>query len=98
MEGEKIIKRVVNNVRNIAQMKNIKIGDIERNCGMPIGKLSRFPNLTVVQVYKVAKYLGITIDELISSNTEKMIIEYKIEQLKEELKELELKKGETENE
>lgn len=66
--------KIINNIYYLAKQKDIKINELERECGMSIGYLSRFKNsnsdteIGLNKIYAIAKKLDISIDLLINSD------------------------------
>lgn len=64
---------IVANIKWIAKVQGKTIGIVERSIGVPIGYFSRrssgtIKNIPIEVVYKVAKYLDVTIDRLCTAS------------------------------
>ena len=64
---------IIANIRWLAKVQSKAIGSIERGIGVPIGYFSRrssgaVKNMPIEIVYKVAKYLNVTIDKLCTAS------------------------------
>lgn len=80
------------NVRYLSKVKDIKFSTLEKEAGVAHGYLSRFGNpkynyveMGVVKVYKIAKLLGVSVNEILEKDLEK---ENKIKDLESQITEL----------
>lgn len=89
MESKDTVKKVVNNIRTLAKIKGLKLGDIERKMGRQAGYLSRYPNIGTLELIGTAKLLGVTVGDLITKDFGDMLIDVEIRKLEEQIGEIE---------
>lgn len=71
------IQRLMDNINSIIQQKNIKIGEMESDIGVSPGYISRLTKkgngaaTSADLIWKVAKYLGVSVDFLMDGNAAK---------------------------
>ena len=83
---------IKNNIRCLAKMNGLKLGDLERESGVNAGYLSRPNNMTVEVLLNFCKNLSVTPNDLIYHNYKNDELDNEISELKEKIKELELQK------
>ena len=87
-----MVENIKNNIRLLARINGIKLGDLERDSGVPIGYLSRKNHMTVEALLNFCKNLSVTPNDLIYKNYKNDELDAEISKLKEKIRELELKK------
>lgn len=91
-------KKIIQNIRALLRMKNIKIGQLEKTIGVSVGYVSRLENgekrMGFNTIYKAAQTLGVTVDELITGEFRKEILREHANKLREELNRIEQELGE----
>lgn len=85
MESKDTVKKVVNNIRTLAKIKGLKLGDIERKMGRQAGYFSRYPNIGTLELIGTAKLLGVTVGDLITKDFGDMLIDSEIRKLEEQI-------------
>ena len=74
------IQRLMDNINSIIQQKNIKIGEMESDIGVSPGYISRLTKkgngaaTSADLIWKVAKYLGVSVDFLMATQQKRQII------------------------
>lgn len=84
--------RLRRNVLYYAELKGLKIGEIERSIGRRAGYIARWPRtqtISLEDVYKIANILDVTIDTLINEDIDSKIKLQEIAELKEKIGDLE---------
>lgn len=86
-------KRLQENIIYFGKLKNLKIGEIEKEIGVRLGLISRWANkqpknVSLEVVNNIANLLDVTIDDLINTNVDKLKKEQEITELKIRLEEL----------
>lgn len=86
-------KKLQENIIYFGKLKNLKIGEIEKEIGVRLGLISRWANkqsknISLEVVNDIANLLDVTIDELINTNVNKLKKEQEINELKTRIKEL----------
>lgn len=89
MKDKDTIKKIINNIRTLAQIKGLKLGDIERKMGRSAGYLSRHPNIATLELIGVSNLLGVTVGDLITKDFGDMLIDAEIRKLEEQIGEIE---------
>lgn len=94
MTSKELLEIFAQNVKCICKQKNICIGDLEKQIGISKGYLTRaskYKNaISLWTTYPISKSLETSIDDLLNKD---MTIEYRIQELKEELAKLESLRG-----
>lgn len=84
-----ISKNFIGNVKLIAKVKGIKIGNIEKHIGVSNGYLSRVENgsgeITLKNAVMIAGYIDTDLKELLETDCETKIIDMKIAELEREI-------------
>lgn len=64
---------LLTNIRRLCSKKPVSIAKLERETGIGNGTISRWDTSSpsIENVQKVAEYFGVTVDELLSSNSPK---------------------------
>lgn len=70
-------KRLQKNILYFGKLKNLKIGEIEKSVGVRLGLISIWANkqskdISLETISNIAKLLGVTIDELINTDTNRL--------------------------
>ena len=87
-----MVETIKNNIRYLARTNGIKLGDLERDSGVQAGYLSRKNHMTVEVLLNFCKNLSVTPNDLIYHNYKNDELDAEISELKEKIRELELKK------
>jgi transcriptional regulator with XRE-family HTH domain len=80
------------NVLYYAELRGLKIGEIERSIGRRAGYIARWPrteSISIEDVYEIANILDVTIDTLINEDVELKVKLEEIAKLKEKIEDLE---------
>lgn len=80
------------NVLYYAELRGLKIGEIERSIGRRAGYVARWPrteSISVEDVYKIANILDVNIDTLINEDIDSKIKLQEIAELKQKIGDIE---------
>lgn len=80
------------NVLYYAELRGLKIGEIERSIGRRAGYIARWPrteSISIEDVYEIANILDVTIDTLINEDVDLKVKLEEIAKLKEKIEDLE---------
>lgn len=61
-------KTIYRNVKTLVKIRGIHLSDIEKECGMSIGYLSRGKNLSSLHLIKLSEIFGVSIDDLLKKD------------------------------
>ena len=82
-------EKFYNNIFYEIRSQKLKVGDLEKSCGLVIGYLSRrrkdLKPITIDKAFAISQYLGYTIEELHSMDIEKELIKQQIVTMEEEI-------------
>lgn len=82
-------EKFYNNIFYEIRSQKLKVGDVEKSCGLAIGYLSRrrkdLKPITIDKAFDISQYLGYTIEELYSRDIENELIKKQIATLLEEI-------------
>ena len=87
-----MIETIKRNIRCLAKINGLKLGDLERKSGVRAGYLSKKNNMTVAVLLNFCKNLSVTPNDLIYHNYKNDELDAEISELKEKIRELELRK------
>lgn len=87
-----MVETIKNNIRYLSRTNGIKLGDLERDSGTSVGYLSKTNNMSVEVLLNFCKNLSVTPNDLIYHNYKNDELDAEISELKEKIRELELKK------
>ena len=84
------------NVLYFADLKGVKIGEIEKAINRRLGYISRWRKnsskaVPIEDVYNIARFLGVTIEDIIISDVNVLKKNLKIKKLNEQIEDIELK-------
>lgn len=92
---QEINKVIYNNVKAMAERDGLKLGDVERSAGIPVGSLSRKRKggaINVLDVFRLADVLKCGYTDILNKDTsleiEKEKMNARIEEVKAKLQEL----------
>ena len=65
-----IYERIYRNVKALAQLRGVNLGDVEKAIKRTPGFLSRHPKISIDQLIDMAKFLGVGCDQLMNVDYE----------------------------
>lgn len=86
------------NILYFAKLKGVKIGEIERAINRRLGYISRWRKnssraVPIEDVYNIARFLGVTVDNIIVTDSDVLQKKLEIEKLNKQIAKIRIEKG-----
>ena len=91
MEEKELMENLYNNIHVLISNRGYYIGDVEKAIGVSRGYFSRLARekyeykISAVTLYKLSQYFGVSMDNLVSRNSTKLLLEAKVAEIQKEI-------------